>query len=75
MLEAKRRSIGRPYDHMLRTHFAHWLILAENEAAVAEKIVRYFPDGLDAFWAKYLVAGTPDHVAEHYGEFVKAGVE
>jgi alkanesulfonate monooxygenase SsuD/methylene tetrahydromethanopterin reductase-like flavin-dependent oxidoreductase (luciferase family) len=75
VLEAQCRSIGRPYEHILRTHFTHWLMLARNEPAVAAKVDRYFPDGLDAFWGKYLVAGTPDQVAAHYQEFVNAGVE
>jgi len=75
ILEAHCRSAGRPYEHILRTHFTHWLILARNESAVAAKIDRYFPHGLDAFWGKYLVAGTPAQVATHYQEFVNAGVE
>jgi hypothetical protein len=34
----------------------------------------YFPNGLDAFWGAYLVAGTPDAVAAHYQGFVDAGI-
>ena len=75
ILEAECRSAGRPYDHILRTHFTHWLILAGNEPAAAAKVRRYFPDGLDAFWGRYLVAGTPEQVAAHYQGFIDAGVE
>ena len=75
VLAAQCRSVGRPYDHILRSHFTHWLILARNEAEVAAKVDRYFPHGLDAFWGKFLVAGTSEQVAAHYQEFVNAGVE
>ena len=67
-------AVGRPYDDVLRSHFTHWLILAPSEAAVAAKVRRYFPDGLDAFWGAYLVAGTPAAVASHYQGFVDAGI-
>ena len=62
-------------DHILRTHFTHWLVLAEDEQAVAAKVARYFPDGLDAFWGAYLVACTPEAAAEHYQAYVDAGIE
>jgi alkanesulfonate monooxygenase SsuD/methylene tetrahydromethanopterin reductase-like flavin-dependent oxidoreductase (luciferase family) len=66
---------GRSYDDILRSHFTHWVILAPSEPAVAAKVRRYFPDGLDAFWGAYLVAGTPEIVAEYYQWFVDAGIE
>jgi alkanesulfonate monooxygenase SsuD/methylene tetrahydromethanopterin reductase-like flavin-dependent oxidoreductase (luciferase family) len=75
VLQTACDSIGRPYDDILRSHFTHWLVMARDSAAVSAKIARYFPDGLDAFWGKYLVAGTPDSVAQHYQEYVNAGVE
>jgi alkanesulfonate monooxygenase SsuD/methylene tetrahydromethanopterin reductase-like flavin-dependent oxidoreductase (luciferase family) len=75
VLHAACASVGRPYDDILRSHFTHWLVMARDSAAVAAKIARYFPHGLDAFWGKYLVAGTPDAVAQHYQEYVDAGVE
>lgn len=75
VLDEECRAVGRPYDHILRTHFTHWLLLADDERAVAAKVARYFPDGLDAFWGAYLVAGTPDTVASHYRRYVDAGVE
>ena len=75
VLQTTCDSIGRPYDDILRSHFTHWLVMAKDTAAVAAKAARYFPDGLDAFWGKYLVAGTPDTVAQHYQEYVDAGIE
>ncbi len=69
------RAVGRSYDHILRTHFTHWLLLAETERALAAKVTHYFPDGLDPFWGAYLVAGTPVSVASHYQEYVNAGIE
>lgn len=75
VLEAACASAGRAFEDILRMHFTHWLILAEDEPAVAAKIGRYFPGGLDAFWGKYLVAGTPEIVAMHFQQFVDAGIE
>ena len=66
---------GRSDDDILRSHFTHWLVLASDEAAVAAKVNRYFPDGLDAFWGAYLVAGTPERAASHFQRFVAAGIE
>ena len=46
-----------------------------DDARVAAKVARYFPNGLDAFWGAYLVAGTPEVVAAHFQEYVDAGIE
>ena len=43
-LAALRRhcaAIGRPYDHVLRTHFTNSLVLARDEAGVRAKRERY----------------------------------
>ena len=37
-------AIGRPYDHVLRTHFTNSLVLARNEAGVRAKRERYAGD-------------------------------
>lgn len=66
--------VGRPYEDVLRSHFTHWLILAPTDAEVAAKVRGYFPDGLDAFWGAYLVAGTPARAREHYQAFADAGI-
>ena len=75
ILAAQCAAVGRPYDDILRSHFSHWLILAPDEGSVAAKIARYFPEGLDEFWGKYLVAGTPERAGEHFQQFVDAGIE
>jgi alkanesulfonate monooxygenase SsuD/methylene tetrahydromethanopterin reductase-like flavin-dependent oxidoreductase (luciferase family) len=69
------KEIGRPFANILRTHFTIWLILAEDEASVARKIARYFPEGLDAIWQRAVVAGTPEQVARYYRSFVDAGMQ
>jgi alkanesulfonate monooxygenase SsuD/methylene tetrahydromethanopterin reductase-like flavin-dependent oxidoreductase (luciferase family) len=69
------RAAGRDGDEILRTHFSHWLLLAPDESALAAKVARYFPDGRDAFWGKYLVAGTPQSAAAYYQPYVDAGIE
>jgi alkanesulfonate monooxygenase SsuD/methylene tetrahydromethanopterin reductase-like flavin-dependent oxidoreductase (luciferase family) len=75
VLETQCRAVGRRYDAILRSLFTHWLILAPDEGAVAAKVARYFPDGLDQFWGKYLVAGTPEQTARYFQGFVDAGIE
>jgi hypothetical protein len=59
----------------LRSLFHHWVMLAPTEAAVERKIARYFPDGLDQFWGKYLVAGTPERIGELFQAYVDAGTQ
>lgn len=67
--------IGRPYEDILRSYFSHWVMVAPTEDAIAAKIARYFPNGLDAFWGAYLVAGTPEKVAAFFQPFVDAGIQ
>lgn len=74
VLARKCEQAGRNYDDILRTLFSHWVILAPNADAVAKKVRRYFPDGLDPFWGEYLVAGTPAEVAAYYQGYVDAGI-
>jgi alkanesulfonate monooxygenase SsuD/methylene tetrahydromethanopterin reductase-like flavin-dependent oxidoreductase (luciferase family) len=66
---------GQPYDEILKTHFTHWVILAPSEEEATAKVRRYFPDGLDSFWGKSLVWGTPAKVAQYYRGFVDAGIQ
>lgn len=73
-LDAACDAAGRPREDVLRSHFTHWLMVAEDEPAVAAKVRTYFPDGLDAFWGAYLVAGTPERIAAHYQRFADAGI-
>lgn len=67
--------IRRPYDDILRSLFSHWVMVAPDEKSVAAKVARYFPDGLDEFWGKYLIAGTPEQVAELFQSYVDAGIQ
>lgn len=75
LLRRQCEAAGRPYEDILRSHFTHWVVLASDEEAVQAKVERYFPDGLDAFWGAYLVAGTPETVARHYQAYVDAGIQ
>jgi alkanesulfonate monooxygenase SsuD/methylene tetrahydromethanopterin reductase-like flavin-dependent oxidoreductase (luciferase family) len=74
VLDAACDAVGRPRRDVLRSHFAHWVIVAETKSAVAAKVGHYFPRGLDAFWGAYLVAGTPEEVARYYQGFADAGI-
>jgi alkanesulfonate monooxygenase len=73
-LDAACVEAGRDPADILRSHFTHWLIIAETEDAVAAKVSRYFPNGLDPFWGEYLVRGTPEQVAAWYQGFADAGI-
>lgn len=75
MLRRRCAEVGRPYDDVLRSHFSHWVILAPDERAVAAKVARYFPDGLDQFWGAHLVAATPDDAARFFQGFIDAGIQ
>ncbi len=75
LLRRQCEAAGRPYEDILRSHFTHWLVLAPDDAAVQAKVARYFPQGLDQFWGAYLVAGTPEQAAQHYQEYVDAGIQ
>jgi alkanesulfonate monooxygenase SsuD/methylene tetrahydromethanopterin reductase-like flavin-dependent oxidoreductase (luciferase family) len=75
VLQSQCASLGRDYHDILRTHFTHWLILARDEAGAAAKVARYFPNGLDDFWGRYLVAGTPESIAPHFQAYVDAGIQ
>ena len=73
-LRRRCEEVGRPYEDILRTHFTHWLILAEDEGAVRAKVERYFPQGLDEFWGKYLIARTPRGAIDYFQAFADAGL-
>lgn len=75
VLERHCERLGRDYDTILLTLFTHWLVLAPDQGGVEAKIERYFPQGLDDFWGKYLVAGTPESVAPYFQAYVDAGIQ
>ena len=67
--------LERPYESILRSHFTIWLMLAEGERAVQQKVARYFPAGLDSTWRQCVVAGTPDQIVPHFQAFADAGMQ
>ncbi len=74
MLAEACSEVGRDPRDILPSHFTHWLMVGPTRAAVEAKIRHHFPEGLDAFWGAYLVAGTPDEVAAHFRAYVDAGI-
>jgi alkanesulfonate monooxygenase SsuD/methylene tetrahydromethanopterin reductase-like flavin-dependent oxidoreductase (luciferase family) len=68
-------AVGRPYEHILRSHFTIWLMLAEDEVGVRRKVDRYFPGGLDSIWRRCVVAGTPEQVVSYYQSYADAGMQ
>lgn len=75
VLRGHCEAVGRDPDDVLRSLFSHWVMTAATEAELDAKVRRYFPEGLDAFWGKYLVQGTPERLAEIFGEYVTAGIQ
>jgi alkanesulfonate monooxygenase SsuD/methylene tetrahydromethanopterin reductase-like flavin-dependent oxidoreductase (luciferase family) len=71
--------LGRPYDTILRTHFTGWLVLAEDEQRLDEKVRHYFPQGMAARysgpWEGYAIAGTPERMIDYYRSLVDAGIQ
>jgi alkanesulfonate monooxygenase SsuD/methylene tetrahydromethanopterin reductase-like flavin-dependent oxidoreductase (luciferase family) len=71
--------LGRPYDHILRTHLTGWLILAPNSPALRAKLHGYFPAGLETRfageWGGFVFAGTPAQAVTYYRELAAAGVQ
>jgi alkanesulfonate monooxygenase SsuD/methylene tetrahydromethanopterin reductase-like flavin-dependent oxidoreductase (luciferase family) len=81
-LEALQRhcaALGRPYQHILRTHFTGWLILAEHDRQLRAKFARYAPDGLErrfaGAWSGFALAATPEQAISYYRERVAAGIQ
>lgn len=77
VLRAQCVAAGRPYDHILRTHFTHWAVLAPDRASVEAKLAGYFPEGLDGFWTQpgMLLQGTPEEATNAFQGFVDAGMQ
>ncbi|MGN6756651.1 MAG: LLM class flavin-dependent oxidoreductase [Thermomicrobiales bacterium] len=70
---------GRDEAAVLRTHFTGWLLLAEDEAQLATKVARYFPEGIARRfagpWTGFALAATPERAVAHYRALVDAGVQ
>jgi alkanesulfonate monooxygenase SsuD/methylene tetrahydromethanopterin reductase-like flavin-dependent oxidoreductase (luciferase family) len=67
--------VGRPYEAILKTHFTSWLMLAEDEAAVAAKVARYYPADIPEELRASRIVGTPDVAVDYYQGLVDAGIE
>ncbi len=71
--------LGRPFDTVLRTHFTGWLILAEDEARLAQKLRRMIPQGLDqrfsGRWSGFALATTVEQAIRYYRDLVEAGIQ
>jgi alkanesulfonate monooxygenase SsuD/methylene tetrahydromethanopterin reductase-like flavin-dependent oxidoreductase (luciferase family) len=77
-IDALRRhceTLGRDDGEILRTHFVGWLMLAPTEAAVAEKVARYFPDGVPPAFDNFIMPGTPEQITEWYQARADAGIQ
>jgi alkanesulfonate monooxygenase SsuD/methylene tetrahydromethanopterin reductase-like flavin-dependent oxidoreductase (luciferase family) len=79
VLRAHCADLGRPYDHILRTHLTGWLILAPDAPALQAKLQGYFPAGLAARFSGerdgFVFAGTPAQAVSYYRELAAAGVQ
>jgi alkanesulfonate monooxygenase SsuD/methylene tetrahydromethanopterin reductase-like flavin-dependent oxidoreductase (luciferase family) len=74
-LERACQAIGRPYRDVLRSHFIHWLVLAESEADLERKVTGYFPNGIDSFWGRNLVALTVTDAIDYFERYVDIGTQ
>ena len=79
VLRGHCEAIGRPFETVLRTHFTGWLILAEDEARLAAKVQRYFPEGLEQRfsgpWSGFAVLATPAQAIALYQSLAAAGIQ
>jgi alkanesulfonate monooxygenase SsuD/methylene tetrahydromethanopterin reductase-like flavin-dependent oxidoreductase (luciferase family) len=73
------RRLGRPYETVLRTYGTGWTILAPDEAALARKLARYFPEGIEQRysgpWRDYVFDTTPDRAVAHFRALREAGIQ
>lgn len=76
LLRAQCAAEGRPYDEILRTHLS-MLVIASSETQLREKLTRFFRPESAEYMQKigWLVAGTPDFVAEYYAARAEAGMQ
>ncbi len=72
-------ALGRPPDTVLRTHFTGWLILAEDERRLQDKVRHYMPDGIDhrfsGPWHGFVVVATPEQAVATFRDLVDAGIQ
>ena len=75
VLRGHCEAIGRPYDHLLRTHFTSWLMLAENEGGARGKLSHYYPQGVNEEQRFSRVATTPAGAIAYYQGLADAGIQ
>jgi alkanesulfonate monooxygenase SsuD/methylene tetrahydromethanopterin reductase-like flavin-dependent oxidoreductase (luciferase family) len=79
VLRGHCEDLGRPFDTILRSYTTGWTILARDERALAAKVARYFPDGIEqryqGTWRDYVFHATPDRAIAHFRALVEAGVQ
>jgi len=68
------KTIGRPYESVLRSYLTLPLVLAETHQALRAKLDAISEDDL-AFYRTSLVTGTPSEVIGHYQYLIDAGVQ
>ena len=73
-LRAYCEELGRPYESVLRSHFAMPLVMAEDEDALAEKL-RRLPQDVLAWCGDALFAGTPAQTIAYYRGLADAGFQ
>lgn len=66
--------LDRPYESVLRSHVAMPLVMAETEAALAEKR-RALPQDVLAWCGDALFAGTPEQTITYYRGLAAAGFQ
>jgi len=71
-------ALQRPFDTVLCTHLTGWLILAPDEARLAQKLQHYFPQGIEQRfagpWRDFVFAGLPAQAISYYQALAAAGV-
>jgi alkanesulfonate monooxygenase SsuD/methylene tetrahydromethanopterin reductase-like flavin-dependent oxidoreductase (luciferase family) len=79
VLRQHGQAIGRPFETVLRTHFTGWLILAEDQARLAAKLQRCFPQGLEqrfsGAWSGFAIPATPEQAVAMYQALVDVGIQ
>jgi alkanesulfonate monooxygenase SsuD/methylene tetrahydromethanopterin reductase-like flavin-dependent oxidoreductase (luciferase family) len=75
VLRQRCDEIGRPYNQILKTHFTTWLILGDTDQEAQEKLIRYYPDGLNEDQKITRIAGSPTRVIPYFQSLVDAGMQ
>ncbi len=68
-------AVGRDYYDIIRSHFIHWLILAESQSDLDAKVAKYFPDGISSFWGLNLIALTVAGAVDYFERYADIGMQ